>query len=69
MTLNESWAMREFFWRIRNAQEAKIERIVSEYTNAFRQPLTIKQAASWVQGIIAKTLWVSTRCITSYRPY
>jgi hypothetical protein len=56
-----SWAIHSFFWGIGNVQEAKMERIASEFTNAFRRPLTMEKAASWVQEIIARTLWIFTR--------
>jgi hypothetical protein len=48
----ESWAMRNFFFGIENFQQAKMERIVSAFTKAFGQHLTIKEATSWVQKII-----------------
>jgi hypothetical protein len=51
-TPHESWAMRDFFFGIGNFQLAKIERIVSAFTKAFGQRITIEQAASWLQKII-----------------
>jgi hypothetical protein len=45
--------MSNFLFGIGYSQKAKIEGIAFAYTDAFKQPLNIKQAASWVQEIIA----------------
>jgi hypothetical protein len=51
-TRHKSCAMRNFLFGIGHFQRAKMERIVSTFTKAFGQRLTIKEATSWLQEII-----------------
>jgi hypothetical protein len=54
-TLDESWAMRDFFFGIRNVQEANMARVVSTFTNEFEQ-ISIEEANQWLQVIIVSVV-------------